>query len=70
MDAVRCLDCGGTRWTFLAGSLARLLSEPCETCGGEVVLERRRPGARRARAVVERRQAERSAVTLARAGRR
>lgn len=59
MEAVRCLTCGETRWTFRPGSLARLLAEPCESCGGPVVLERRRPGASGARRPrVERRQAD------------
>jgi DNA-directed RNA polymerase subunit RPC12/RpoP len=46
MDAVRCLGCGDTRWTLLAGSLERRLSEPCQVCGARVVVERRHPGAR------------------------
>ena len=57
MDAVRCLRCGATRWTFLPGSLGRLLAEPCEACGGRVVLERRKPGSRSLRPLVERRRA-------------
>jgi hypothetical protein len=57
MDAVRCLRCGETRWTFRPASLARLLAEPCESCGGPVTRERRKPGAARgARPRVERRQ--------------
>jgi hypothetical protein len=59
MDAVRCLQCGETRWTFRPGSLARLLAEPCESCGGPVVRERRKPGATRGRVRVERREADR-----------
>jgi hypothetical protein len=58
MDAVRCLRCGETRWTFRPGALARLLSEPCESCGGPVVRERRKPGAARGRLRVERRHAD------------
>jgi DNA-directed RNA polymerase subunit RPC12/RpoP len=58
MDAVRCLRCGGTRWTLLPGSLERRLSEPCEACGGRVVLERRHPGALQG-TIRERREAER-----------
>jgi hypothetical protein len=58
MDGVRCLRCGDTRWTLLAGSLERLLSEPCEVCGGPVVLERRHPGGRHVMRR-ERRDAER-----------
>jgi hypothetical protein len=57
MDAVRCLRCGETRWTFRPGAVTRLLAEPCESCGGPVVRERRKPGATRAaRPRVERRQ--------------
>jgi hypothetical protein len=59
VDAVRCLDCGSTRWSFLAGTLQRLLSEPCEDCGGPVVRERRRPGAEHTMPLVERRERER-----------
>lgn len=70
MDAVRCLRCGATRWTLLPGSLEQRLSEPCEACGGPVVLERRRPGARRGVLRHERRQADRSFVTPATPARR
>jgi hypothetical protein len=59
MDAVRCLRCGDTRWTFRPESLERLLAEPCEACGGPVVIERRRPGSNRAMPRVERRHADR-----------
>ena len=45
MEAVRCTQCGGTRWSLLPGSLTHLLDEPCELCGGGRVIERRRPGA-------------------------
>jgi DNA-directed RNA polymerase subunit RPC12/RpoP len=66
MDAVRCLRCGGTRWAFLPGSLERMLVQPCETCGGRVVVERRRPGARHARLIIERRHAARARQEIAR----
>jgi hypothetical protein len=56
MDAVRCLNCGETRWTFLAGMLERTLAKPCEACGGTVVRERRRPGTVRRAPTVERRE--------------
>jgi hypothetical protein len=56
MDAVRCLQCGATRWSFRPGALQRLLSEPCEDCGGPVVRERRHPGHPHATPLVERRQ--------------
>ena len=44
VDAVRCLECGATRWTMFGATLEHLLGEPCEVCGGETVVERRRPG--------------------------
>jgi hypothetical protein len=55
MDAVRCLSCGETRWSLSARSYARLLSEPCQACGGETVAERRRPGAALRAPLIERR---------------
>jgi hypothetical protein len=55
MDAVRCLNCGETRWSLSARSFQRLLSEPCQACGGETVVERRRPGGSGRRPAVERR---------------
>jgi hypothetical protein len=55
MDAVRCLHCGATRWSFRPGGLERLLAEPCEACGGRVVRERRRPGTAHAALMRERR---------------
>jgi hypothetical protein len=57
MEAVRCLECGATRWTLSGASLEHLLGEPCEICGGEVAAERRRPGTRTALPFVERREA-------------
>jgi hypothetical protein len=56
MDAVRCLSCGATRWSFRPGALRLLLAQPCEACDGPVVRERRRPGAHAARPLVERRE--------------
>jgi hypothetical protein len=56
MEAVRCLRCGATRWSYRAGTLRQLLSEPCEDCGGPVVRERRRPGSLRGALPIERRQ--------------
>jgi hypothetical protein len=56
MDAVRCLRCGETRWSFLSGTQERLLVEPCESCGGTVVRERRRPGTQHAALQPERRE--------------
>jgi hypothetical protein len=57
MEAVRCMQCGGTRWSLLPGSLNHLLDEPCDLCGGQHVIERRRPGAGPERLDVERRRA-------------
>jgi hypothetical protein len=53
--AVRCLQCGETRWTLFPSSLEHSLERPCELCGGETVLERRRPGSGPRRLAVERR---------------
>lgn len=58
MEAVRCLQCGATRWALLGSSLENLLDEPCEVCGGETVIERRRPGTGAAKPFVERRDLE------------
>jgi hypothetical protein len=58
MDAVRCLECGATRWALFGQSFEHLLNEPCEVCGGETVVERRRPGTGAAKPFVERRDLE------------
>jgi hypothetical protein len=55
MEAVRCLDCGETRWSLAGGSLEHMLAEPCQICGGEMVVERRRPGTSLRRPLIERR---------------
>jgi len=57
MEAVRCTHCGETRWSLLPGTLTRALDAPCELCGGETVVERRRPGAGPETLDVERRRA-------------
>jgi hypothetical protein len=57
MEAVRCTQCGETRWSLLPGGLTHLLDAPCELCGGTTVVERRRPGAGPAMLDVERRRA-------------
>ena len=57
MEAVRCTQCGETRWSLFPGSLAHALEAPCELCGGETVIERRRPGAGPVELRVERRRA-------------
>ena len=56
MDAVRCTQCGETRWSLVPGSQAHALQTPCELCGGETMIERRRPGAGPVRLAVERRR--------------
>jgi translation initiation factor 2 beta subunit (eIF-2beta)/eIF-5 len=58
MEAVRCLECGATRWALFGRSFEHLLNEPCEACGGETVVERRRPGTGAAKPFVERRDVE------------
>ena len=55
MHAVRCLQCGETRWSLFAATPERLLGRPCEACGGKTALERRRPGRRTGPPAVERR---------------
>jgi hypothetical protein len=57
MEAVRCTQCGETRWSLLPGSLAHALESPCELCGGKTAIERRRPGAGPETLDVERRRA-------------
>ena len=57
MEAVRCTQCGETRWSLLPGSLTHSLDAPCELCGAETVIERRRPGAGPETLDVERRRA-------------
>ena len=56
MDAVWCTQCGETRWSLVTGSQANALRTPCELCGGETMIERRRPGAGPDRLAVERRR--------------
>ena len=58
MEAVRCTQCGGTRWSLLPGSVTHLVEEPCELCGGTRTIERRRPGAGPHSLNIERRRAE------------
>jgi hypothetical protein len=57
MEAVRCIQCGETRWSLFPGSLEHSLQAPCEICGGATVVERRRPGAGPDELSVERRRA-------------
>lgn len=56
MYAVRCLACGETRWSLFSGSIEHVLADPCPACGGETVVERRRPGNFPREPVVERRE--------------
>ena len=63
MDAVRCKECGETRWSLFSGSVRHLLAEPCRACGGETVAERRRPGARARKPFVERRDVDDRSAT-------
>ena len=41
LQAVRCTDCGDVRWSLFASADP---SQPCELCGGKMMLERRMPG--------------------------
>jgi hypothetical protein len=44
LQAVRCTQCGETRWSLFS-SVEKALARSCELCGGDdMVLERRRPG--------------------------
>lgn len=63
MDAVRCLECGATRWALTRASLEHMLREPCEMCGGETAVERRRPGTGAAKPFVERRDLDEHSVS-------
>ncbi len=59
MEAVRCVSCGETRWSLFGNAKP---GEPCRSCGGQTVPERRRPGAGvRRTTVVERRDREKVA---------
>jgi hypothetical protein len=62
MYAVRCLDCGETRWALTKASFEHLVRESCEACGGRTVPERRRPGASPRKPIVERRDHNREEV--------
>jgi len=56
MEAVRCVDCGETRWSLFRGTFASQLGEPCPACGGKTVAERRRPGRRLRKPLVRERR--------------
>jgi hypothetical protein len=58
VDAVRCIECGATRWALFGASFEHMLNEPCQVCGGKTVVERRHPGTGAARPFVERRDLE------------
>jgi rRNA maturation endonuclease Nob1 len=54
LQAVRCIECGETRWSLFSSADPH---RPCELCGGETRLERRTPGSSPRRFVRERRDA-------------
>ena len=41
LKAVRCTECGDTRWCLFSTADP---ASPCELCGGEMMVERRTPG--------------------------
>jgi ribosomal protein S27E len=51
-QAVRCIHCGETRWSLFSSAVP---PSSCDLCGGEMVIERRRPGKGPRRLPVERR---------------
>jgi uncharacterized protein (DUF983 family) len=53
LQAVRCTECGETRWSLFS-SFEQALARPCELCGGETERERRRPGSGPRRLPLER----------------
>jgi hypothetical protein len=55
VDAVRCLECGETRYALFGRTLEHMLEQPCQVCGGRTVVERRRPGTSPRTPLVERR---------------
>jgi hypothetical protein len=58
MDAVRCVQCGATRWALTGVTLEHMLGQPCELCGGKTTVERRHPGTGASRPFNERRDLE------------
>ena len=54
LQAVRCTECGETRWSLFSSADP---AQPCELCGGETKLERRVPGSGPRKLVRERRSA-------------
>jgi hypothetical protein len=63
MEAIRCKDCGDVRWSFFGRG--RDEPERCSLCGGEMVVERRKPHSEPSNAPTERRggKPERTAST-------
>jgi hypothetical protein len=51
----RCDSCGAIRWSLLRVKPGASARGTCEICGGELKVERRRPGRRFGRAARERR---------------
>jgi hypothetical protein len=62
LQAVRCIECGETRWSLFS-SVEKALGRACEVCGGDVALERRRPGSGPRKLARERRAAGPGAIT-------
>ena len=61
LQAVRCTECGETRWSLFS-SVETALARACEVCGGDVLLERRRPGSGPRKLLRERRAAGPGAI--------
>ena len=57
MEAVRCIECGETRWSLLPARWHILWTVHASCAEAEVVIERRRPGAGPEQLDVERRRA-------------
>ena len=41
LKAVRCTECGDARWSLFSSADT---AQPCELCGGQMMVERRMPG--------------------------
>jgi len=61
LQAVRCTHCGETRWSLFS-SVEKALARSCDLCGGDMVLERRRPGSGPRKLPLERRAAGPGAI--------
>ena len=58
LKAVRCTECGDARWSLFSSADP---AQPCELCGGEMMVERRMPGSGPRTLLRERRMRERAA---------